>query len=731
MVGFQPEVPFPAIIGQDRLKRVLLAVAVNEELDGLLVRGEKGTAKSTAVRGLVDLLPTQRAVEDCPYGCPPETPSQQCDSCQERTDPPVTERPVPLVTVPLGATRERVVGSLSLSDALDGETTFEPGLLAQANRGFLYVDEVNLLDDHLVDVLLDAAASGVNQVERDGVSRSHPAAFTLIGTMNPEEGDLRPQLRDRFALQVEVAGSEDLQERVAIVQKALDRNARTDSTAETDAAIERLRETIVAARDRLETVTLPDELAERIGTVCIDAGVDGHRGDIAAARAARTFAALDGVERVTEAHVEEALRFALPHRLQSRPFEDTTPLEDVLEDHFGDGEPDTEEEGDQSGENGDGDSADGAGDSTGSAGDPGEQSAPGDDGDGDEEHAGGSSSNVGNESPPEQRNSSPQGDPKSTDTQGSEAELDSDTPQRNGSEETASEGRKEDEDGRGESETGGENRQARPPATPAETSAAPGSSTAPDLEIDPSATSDTESTGSGRAETDQAVDATGPRIRTEPADSPETVDMTASIREGAKQGRTELEPDDLKQSVRAGEATALVVFAVDASASMGQAMRAAKGTVLELLKESYRERDEVAFVAFAGEKAEVLLPPTDSVSLAARHLKDLPTGDRTPLPAGLETATAVIDRAEPAASVAVVVTDGRPNVATGSPTAATREAAEKLGANADEVLVVDASQPDDRATLVSDLVTAAEARVIPLRELSETSVHAVTDSARQ
>src|SRR6056297_2808411 len=215
--------PFPAIVGQEELKRVLLAVAANDGLDGALITGEKGTAKSTAVRALVDLLPEQRAVADCPYGCSPDDSSQQCDDCRDRdpADLPVETRPVPLVTLPLGATRDRVVGTLSVEDALAGEADFDPGLLARANRGILYVDEVNLLDDHLVDVILDAAASGVNTVERDGISVSHPAEFTLVGTMNPEEGDLRPQLRDRFDLQATVTGSRDIDDRVAIIDRAL------------------------------------------------------------------------------------------------------------------------------------------------------------------------------------------------------------------------------------------------------------------------------------------------------------------------------------------------------------------------------------------------------------------------------------------------------------------------------------------------------------------------------
>ncbi|MFB6091699.1 MAG: ATP-binding protein, partial [Haloquadratum sp.] len=340
--------PFPAIVGQEELKRALLAVAANDAIDGLLVRGERGTAKSTAVRALVDLLPEQRVIADCPYGCPPGDPDRQCGSCRTRTDPEVATRPVPLVTLPLGATRERVVGTLSVADALDGDAEFDPGLLARANRGILYVDEVNLLEDHLVDVLLDAAASGVNRVERDGVSVEHPAEFTLVGTMNPEEGDLRPQLRDRFALQATVAGCEDLDDRVAVLDRALDRDDDPDAFAaayedETAALSDRLR----TARRLVDEVDLPPSFKRDIAELCRDAGVDGHRADIATARTAATLAALDGRTKVTRSDVREAARFALPHRLQRRPFDDGPDPDDVLDDHFdderGEGESDADE----------------------------------------------------------------------------------------------------------------------------------------------------------------------------------------------------------------------------------------------------------------------------------------------------------------------------------------------------------------------------------------------------
>jgi magnesium chelatase subunit D len=352
--------PFPAIVGQDELKRVLLAVAANDGLDGSLIVGEKGTAKSTAVRALVDLLPEQRAVADCPYSCSPDDASQQCDECRDREadEMPVETRPVPLVTLPLGATRDRVVGTLSVEDALAGEADFDPGLLARANRGILYVDEVNLLDDHLVDVILDAAASGVNTVERDGISVSHPANFTLIGTMNPEEGDLRPQLRDRFALQASVEGCREIDDRVEIIDRALavDGGNETDAATDYTDEVEALRNDLAAARDRLSSVDLPTDFKAEIAELCLEAGVDGHRGDVATARTAMTLAALEGRETVIESDIHEAATYALPHRLRSTPFEDEPDLDDVLEDRF-DEESSDEETGDE-GEGNDGDAND-------------------------------------------------------------------------------------------------------------------------------------------------------------------------------------------------------------------------------------------------------------------------------------------------------------------------------------------------------------------------------------
>ncbi|WP_136715577.1 ATP-binding protein [Halorientalis salina] len=698
--GRTQHLSFGDIVGQAEFKQALLVTAANDDIDGLLVRGEKGTAKSTAVRALADLLPDQRVVADCPYGCHPEDPDRQCGDCQSRSDPPVTERPVPLVTLPLGATRDRVVGTLSVDGALEGNKEFEPGLLARANRGILYVDEVNLLDDHLVDVLLDAAASGVNRVERDGMSVSHPAEFTLVGTMNPEEGDLRPQLRDRFALQSTVTGCDDVDDRVAIIEQALGETA--DGSADDPDYGRQLKEAI----DRLDAVELPRDFAADIAELCRDAGIDGHRGDIATARAARTLAALDGRRKVIEPDVQRAAELALPHRFQSRPFEDAPDPEEAIEDHF---EDHFEDENESNDEGTDGEEADGE---EGERGENREESADrGTEEDGDQSETGGDDS---------------QSDGQSSD--GPDAKPDAESESTDGDDDRGGSGPTgtQSGDGSGEAEAGcdddagetperDDDAESATPLVPGQERAGIGEAAAPDLSV--SAELEADGDSGARARSRPSVDNEGPRVRTTTADSSESVDAAASVRAAAQRGGDRVTTRDLRQSVRASDGGALVLFVVDASASMRSAMRTAKGTVLELLKDAYQQRDEVGFVAVAGESADVVLPPTDSVTLAARHLKDLPTGDRTPLPDGLRTAGEVIDRADPTACVVVLVTDGKANVADGSPTARTRDAAAALAERDAKVLVVD-SGDGDRAGVTDIVLDATGGDRVPLEHLA-------------
>ncbi len=732
--------PFPAIVGQSELKRVLLAVAVNDDLDGALVTGEKGTAKSTAVRAVVDLLPTQRVVADCRYGCSPDEPDLQCGDCQER-DPeelPIETRPVPLVTLPLGATRDRVVGTLSVEDALAGDAEFDPGLLARAHRGILYVDEVNLLDDHLVDVILDAAASGVNTVERDGISVSHPAEFTLIGTMNPEEGDLRPQLRDRFALQATVSGCRDIDDRVAIIDRALGQGAAGGGESAdgdtldpaTDYAddIDRLRETIAEARTLLPTVELPIDFKQEIAQLCLDAGVDGHRGDVATARTAMTLAALDGRSTVIEPDIQEAAAYALPHRLRSTPFEETPDLDDLLEDHFDEADRDDADDGDGEDDSSSDTGEDETGDDRTDDDDSGTESGGDTDGtdrstDRDGEGADGPEPD-GSDGEADQDGTTPDdpddgtgGEPAPTTVGDTD---DTSDPDEGRDDSTGS------DDGDGSSDDAGD--ESATPIVPGQQRAEIGEARAPDIES-PRLDADSNSGDTGsRATSTPSVDNRGARVRTEPASDDGPIDAAASVRSAARRGERRIETDDLRQSVRAGETSVTIVFAVDASASMRPAMRAAKGVVLDLLRDSYQHRDQVAFVAFAGESADILLPPTDSVTLAARHLKDLPSGDRTPLPAGLETSRQVIDRAETDAAVVVVVTDGRANVADGSPTEATRQAARALAMGDTHVVVVDAG--DDSRAGLSELVAAETGgELVSLSSLSTETVRDAADTA--
>jgi magnesium chelatase subunit I len=318
--------PFAAIVGQQEMKRALLIAAVDASIGGVLVFGDRGTGKSTAVRALAALLPPMRVVAGCRYGCSPVPDAALCSECAARGRPlPEAVAPVPVVDMPLGATEDRVVGALDLERALTrGERAFEPGLLARANRGFLYIDEVNLLEDHLVDLLIDVAASGENLVEREGLSVRHPARFVLVGSGNPEEGELRPQLLDRFGLSVEVATPADIASRIDIVRRrdAYDRDPAgfCDTWAPEDA---RLALRIEAARALLPHVDVPDSVLEQAARLCMALGTDGLRAELTLLRAARAVASIEGETVATVAHLRDVAPSALRHRLRRDPLDDS------------------------------------------------------------------------------------------------------------------------------------------------------------------------------------------------------------------------------------------------------------------------------------------------------------------------------------------------------------------------------------------------------------------------
>jgi len=324
------------------MKLALLIAAVDGSIGGVLVFGDRGTGKSTAVRALAALLPPMKVVVGCPYGCDPAAPAGHCELCtgSRRVAPKARAVPVPVVDLPLGATEDRVVGALDLERALtQGVKAFEPGLLARAHRGFLYIDEVNLLEDHLVDLLLDVAASGENVIEREGLSVRHPARFVLIGSGNPEEGELRPQLLDRFGLSVEVKTPADLAQRVEVIRRrdAFERDPEGFAAAwhKEDA---RLRRRIVAARERLADVNVTDAALEQATRLCMQLGTDGLRGELTLMRAARALAALDNAGEVTVDQLRRVAPSALRHRLRRSVLDDTgstTRVERALDEMFG------------------------------------------------------------------------------------------------------------------------------------------------------------------------------------------------------------------------------------------------------------------------------------------------------------------------------------------------------------------------------------------------------------
>ncbi len=318
--------PFVAIVGQEELKLALLLCVVDPAIGGVMVMGHRGTAKSTAVRALAALLPPIKAVAGCPYNCPPDHPAGLCDQCRSPNGtrrPHGITAPVPVVDLPLGATEDRICGTLDIEQALtQGIQAFAPGLLARANHGFLYIDEVNLLEDHLVDVLLDVAASGINVVEREGISIRHPARFVLVGSGNPEEGDLRPQLLDRFGLHARITTITDVAQRVEIVR----RRRAYDADPVSFAAAwlkqqQKLQRQIKAARKRLPDVVLDDDLLFKIAELCVQLEIDGHRGELTISRAATALAAYEGRDTVTVDDVRRVALLALRHRLRKDPLE--------------------------------------------------------------------------------------------------------------------------------------------------------------------------------------------------------------------------------------------------------------------------------------------------------------------------------------------------------------------------------------------------------------------------
>jgi magnesium chelatase subunit D len=679
MAVLRPVYPFSALVGQERLKRALILNAINPRIGGVLIRGEKGTAKSTAVRALAALLPSITVVNDCPYSCPPEQPSGLCAACvsQRATGAPLSthQRPIRLVELPVSASEDRVVGSLDLEHAItEGQRRFEPGLLAQVNRGLLYVDEVNLLDDHIVDLLLDAAAMGVNTVEREGISVSHPARFILVGTMNPEEGELRPQLLDRFGLAVEIAGLADVGSRVAVIERRMAYESAPETfIAQWQPAEQELAGRIVSARTLLPMVKIVTSDMAAVAGLVLELGVDGHRADLTILETARTHAAWAGRQALSAEDIRLAAELALPHRMRRQPFAevrvDETQIASILE-------------------------------RTGQAAD--QQAAPTDDVKKNTESGRQTSADEGAD-----RQMSSDAAPTGT-AAGNQPDANNEQGGGNTTQDPAELFRTR----RLESQADRQQRRASGRRSRSRTQRKQGRYI--------------RSTRSPRV-TDLALDATLREAAPYQRDRRHDAAQASAGASGRRRPKVLLRRGDLRQKVRVRRTRNAVCFVVDASWSMAaeERMRATKAAVLSLLRDAYQRRDRVGLVSFQRDYATVLLPLTNSVELAQNRLQSMPTGGKTPLARGMLTGFEVLDRARrqdvEVLPLMVLLTDGQANVSIGQlpPQTEAYQVAEFIAGQEIRAIVIDTEDPKFERGLSRQLAERMQGQYYRLEELSD------------
>ena len=647
------------------MRFALILNAINPRIGGVLIRGDKGTAKSTAVRSLADLLETIQVASDCPFNCNPENPEDMCDLCYQKSQSnqiTAVEKKTPVVDLPLGATEDRVVGSLNVERAIKkGIKALEPGILAAANRGILYIDEVNLLDDHVADVLLDAAAMGVNIVEREGVSVAHPSKFILVGTMNPEEGEIRPQLLDRFGLQVSVAGIEDVEQRMQIakIAEAFDLDPEGFAKEWQQEQVD-MKQKISRARQLLSQVSMSDDLLRLIASTCIDLGVKTHRAEIVITRTAKTIAAFDGRTEVNQEDVKKAMELALAHRMRSRPFEPPTLNKERLEKSMSQKQHEHQHQ----------------------------------------------------DQKPEQQ--------KKNEQQPQEPSEQKDTDQK----------------------------QAAKPqerifeiGTPIDVRAI----TMP-RKRDRIARRKT----SGRRMNTLALRNRGRYLRQKMPQEGKDIAIDATIRAAAPYQWVRSGPnaiivkdEDIREKERVGKTSAVVLFVVDASGSMGanQRMESAKGAVLSLLMDSYQKRDKIGMIAFKGKEAEIILPPCTSVDLALGRLRELPTGGKTPLSAGLSRGLQLLQgelrKDEESKLMMVLISDGRANEGMGGKIKdelmAISERIKHLGIHTIVIdsEVVDSSFLDMRLGYCHQIADQCQGKYYPLSSLTPESLLRIVDEEQK
>ncbi len=656
--------PFTAIVGQERMKKALILNIINPKVGGVLIRGEKGTAKSTAVRALANLLPEIEVVEGCKFRCNPHNMHEMCEECLEKVKTgilSISSDKMKVTDLPVSATEDRVVGTLDIEHAIKkGEKRFEPGVLALAHRGILYVDEINLLDDHLVDVLLDSAAMGINTVEREGISFSHPANFVLVGTMNPEEGELRPQLLDRFGLCVDIKGIRDVARRVELIKYRLRYETDPEAFAASWQAVEsELCEQILLAQKLISEVRISDNMLELISQICVDMGVDGHRADITMMKTSITLAAFNGRTDVLEEDVKEAAELVLSHRMRSKPFENHSDKQDKLDESI-------------------------------------------------EKHREKQKKNEKERNKQEHQKQEHKENPEKSHEQPEEQQPDNPQDQTEGQPNAASE----------TVFAMGESYQIK--------------QFAPEFHR-------SNRKGSGRRSKTLAGSKQGRYIKsTIPHEKTTDLAFDATLRAAApfqsvreKNGNAIIiHNSDFRKKIREKKIGNLVLFIVDASGSMGaqQRMVASKGAVLSMLLDAYQKRDKVGLIAFKGESAELLLPPTSSVELAQKHLQEMPTGGKTPLSHGLmkgyETIQAELRRDPDTCPFMVLISDGRANVSMNgeSPFQETISIASLFRDQGIQSAVIDTESSMIKFGLAQEVSNALGARYLALEDLKADSI---------
>ncbi|NJP06340.1 MAG: magnesium chelatase subunit D family protein [Chloroflexaceae bacterium] len=687
--------PFSALVGQERLKRALILNAINPRIGGVLIRGEKGTAKSTAVRGLARLLPTITVVAGCPYSCAQEKRAGLCPICSTRqpTDPPpdLIQRPMRLVELPVSASEDRVVGALDLEHAItEGQRRFEPGILAQVNRGLLYVDEVNLLDDHLVDVLLDAAAMGVNTVEREGISISHPSRFILVGTMNPEEGDLRPQLLDRFGLAVEIHGLTNVIERVAVIERRMAYEANTEAfLASWQESETQLAQGIEQAQQLLPHVGLTQGDLFAVAGLVLELGVDGHRADLTILETARTHAAWAERTVVMDEDILLAAQLALPHRMRRQPFGEvhldertiSAALERSQQAYVESGHaPDTQQK----------------------------------------------KNSILSQSDQSEPSSSMDNQPSESASGG--------TPMAQ------------------HAQSGAVSSSQTQPAGPGKV--APAEEPPASVWCFGEQRDTRMRKATGRRSTTRTMRKQGRYVTHRIVERVTDLAFDATLRVAAihqpqrRMHREQvwgeqigagmfverprwpaliIERYDLRQKVRIRRTRNAVCFVVDASWSMSaqERMQTTKAAILGLLRDAYQRRDRVGLVSFQRDYATVLLPLTSSVELAQRCLETMPTGGKTPLARGLLTGYDVLNRARyqdaEVIPLMVLITDAQANVALGamSPQVEVYQVADFIAVRDIPTVVIDTEHPNFQRGLARQLAYHLQGQYYRLDELRE------------